>query len=223
MSYNAGLVVSRKQFQELQEDLVRISKAFIRAGDEAMEALSEEFRGTLVEGYIRGGAGPPLAKTTLDTRQQGKRAGRRRRKPKFAGTSPLRQTGKLMKLIEIKHKRTARQEQYRVRIRPGLRMSGGGTSEQVAMVHEFGATFSVAADEAMRVYLLALAKGVAGSAVNVAVPPGTRSITIRIPARPVWIPAWMPMISDAGFSGPKGFVPRFQKALRRRTGKALRF
>lgn len=221
--YNAGLVFSKEQFRELQEELQRLKGAFIRAGDAAMESLAMEFQKQVIQGYMKGGAGPPLAKSTLDTRQQGKRAGRRPRKPKFAGTTALRQTGKLMKLLEIKSSKGVRAAKHHVRIRGGLRMSGGGESMQVAMVHEFGATFSVAADVAMRAYLLALARGVAGSSVNVAVPPGTRNITIRIPARPVWVPAWLPMIKKSGFTGPKGFTPRFQKALKRQTGKALRF
>jgi hypothetical protein len=94
-------------------------------------------------------------------------------------------------------------------------------AERVAVIQEFGTSVSFVADISVRAYLRALAQGVAGTGESVTARGGPLQITIRIPARPVWMPAFEAMTRSP--FGPNGVVFIFAQELRRHTGLPINF
>lgn len=184
--------------REAREAIGRIPLAAQRAGQKAVDKAALAFEREVKRGY-RSGDHTPLAPSTLQKRKQGKRRGATPAIPVYRGSRPLYRSGRLIELIERRSKRTRTTYELGIGIRRGVRMPGGGLSDRVALVHEQGRTFTVTASSRARTYLRALALGVAGTADAVASPgPGSISITVRIPARPVWGPAFAKVAGSGG-------------------------
>ena len=211
--------VDEKGFADCDNNLKLLRAAMPRAIITTNKALAERLQNKVIDRY-RGGAMSPLAPGTLEKRAQGKRAGRRPRIAPISSTRPLFAKRGLARLVEIKESHSAGVSQVSVGIKPRMKMSGGGTSQQVATLNELGGSFTMTANVAVRTYLKALAMGRAGTADQIRPPPGGPiTIRINIPARPVWGPAIKDLIDDQ----PVHMMTVFAASLRAQTGMNIKF
>jgi hypothetical protein len=215
VTFNATLELDAVQFKKCQKQLERLPKIATVAGQVAMEKIAEAYAEEVRVRY-NSGQHTPLAASTIEKRLQGKRSGRSPRIPRVAGTKPLFRTGKLASMVTLKKRRSGKTGSTRVFVPANRKLTGGGSAQQVGATHEFGATFTVLAQVHVRAYLRALAMGVAGTNAKVKAR-STRplQITVRIPARPIWIPALQKIIQEQPM-GPRGFARLFAQEFGRR-------
>lgn len=208
-----GYRVEMKLNSNVAKQMLKLRNAIVPAGQVTVDKMAEQFHRDVIKLYKEGGVQKrPYAKGTIQKYLQGKRAGSTPAKPAKLGAKPL---GSLYKLVELKKRKTSRGANNRIYIRAGVPMSGGGLSEMVAKINEFGSTHTVVASTRARTYLRALAMGVAGTGVLVR-PVNAKPllITIKIPPRPVWQPAFVRMLSRQ----PKEFAHTLVKELKAKTG-----
>jgi hypothetical protein len=211
------MTFSKVQLDKIIHDIGRVKTAGEAAGALMISELAELYRRDVIKNY-RAGAGTPLTRSTIEARQQGKRAGVY---PARAGNSsphPLIDTGHMVGLVRTyKRKRNS----WSVQIHPSGRARHGGNASKVAAMLEFGATMTIGTSVRMRSYLRALALGVAGSSVNVSAPATPAVLVIRIPPRPIWMPAFVAMVRKQPI-GEMGFGTIFAKHFRKTYGYPLK-
>lgn len=219
MSYDATMKFPKKEADACIAAIRRIPREAVTVGTQVMDDMADELTLDLRANYAAGGApSSPLAEGTVQRRVQGKNAGARSGLQARPAGPPLNENGVLINLIRKMRKQDSKRGVVKVFLQPGVPMRGGGPSEMVGAIMEFGETHSFLANARVRTYLRALALGVAGQPVEVW--PVSRKpivITIRIPARPVWQPAILNMMST---KAPQ-FGKMFFTKLSARTG--LRF
>ncbi len=202
-----------KELITFRRCLDQLRRSIPKAGHDTMKMVAVRYEQRVRKNYLTGGAvTTPLHPGTLQRRAQGKRAGKR---PAFSPKSGVMPLGKsLFALVQSSTRGggSGKVSTTRVRIRVGVPMSGGATSERVAAINEFGETHTITSTPAMRTYLRALALGVAGTDEMVA-PKGVESITIliRIPARPVWTPALLAITANHPKMFARKMIGRLQK------------
>lgn len=179
-----------RQLITFRRCLDQLKRSIPEAGHATMRRTAAEYGKRVQKNYLVGGvASAPLHPGTVQKRLQGKTAGKRPAISPKSGIMPLGKS--LFSLVQVisRGSGSAKSSTSRVRIRAGVPMSGGYTSERVAAINEFGETHTITSTPAMRAYLRALALGVAGTDELVA-PKSVETLTIliRIPARPVWTP-----------------------------------
>ena len=219
MSYDAKLDYNKQMFSELSKGLEQLRRGSVMAGARSMARIAKAFEVDIKQRY-KEGPGAPLATSTQQKRQQGKRRGITPAIPPMPGP-PLHRSGRMISLVQMTRKGTPADIEFQVRIRPGIQLPHGGKyggrSDMVAMTHEFGQTVTIRLTAKARVYLIALARGIAGKAENPEVTAASLRemiVTVKTPARPVWVPAIMQLTAEQPF-GPRGFVPVFVQELRR--------
>jgi hypothetical protein len=216
----AEIVVNRQEFARVTSGLDQFRRDAVAAGEEAVRIMAEGYAQNVRMRYAgAGGRVRGLKSSTTLKRSQGKLKGVSKAIPAFPDNRPLFQTGHLWQSVEtIKTDKRG----WIVRIRPGTRTLWGGRSNLVAAVHEFGHTFSFVATVRVRAYLRAVAMGIAGT--NQPVPRGRlgdTQITVRVPARPVWLPAMLDVTAEQPF-GPLGFATLFARELSIRSGFTIK-
>ena len=178
--------------------LAEIRPKLVVAGRNATEQLAIRYQADVQRRY-KSGAHAQLKSSTMSKRRQGKREGRAPAIPPAAGAKPLFRTGKLASSVRRERRVRGTGATFRVFIDPGS-MTNEPTPRslaRVAAVHEFGHTISIVADVSVRAYLKALALNVAGTHTRVGGPNKTISITVFIPKRPVWVPAFEELLARA--------------------------
>lgn len=215
-----SITLKGKSLATFQVNMAKLRAAIPKAGKSAMRTMSDNYRKQVVKNYMSGGApSTPLAPGTLERRAQGKLAGK---SPGAAPQSGVMPFGKsLYSLVQIARSGGKGTSTTRVFLKPGVPMSRGATSETVGAINEFGETHTMVADVSVRTFLRALAMGVAGQDIPVNAK-STESIviTIRIPPRPVWLPAFQTLLAKH----PKEYANLFAKSLNRRnTGFKITF
>ncbi len=210
---SARLDVNPKQFRDCVRALDMLPRAALAAGAATTRKMARTYQTSVQRGYAAG-TGVPLAPGTREKRAQGKRGGAAPAIPKFPGSKPLNRSGTLSSLVELQTRVRGRIVDNVVRIQPGVPLPHGGVSHLVARVHEVGRIVTFTASPRVRTFLRALALGVAGTDTLVqAVSMDPISITVRIPARPIWIPTFKNMLSRQ----PTEFARIFTSELQKRT------
>ncbi len=211
---SARLDINPKQFSDCVKALDRLPKAALSAGAATTRKMARNYQIGVQKAYAVG-TGIPLKAGTKEKREQGKRAGPKGPAiPKFPGSKPLVRSSTLGKLVRLRTRVRGATVDNIVFIQPGIPLPHGGVSHLVARVHEEGRVVTFTASASVRTYLRALALGVAGTnALVQAVSMEPLSITVRIPARPIWGPAFKNMLSRQ----PAEFARIFTAELQKRT------
>jgi len=225
MSYRAEISVDEKQLAEINNVLDKIRDHSEKAGRATVQIMAERYAKD-IKAWYGVGIPPKLTQATLQKREQGKRSGRTPAIPPYPGNRPLSRSGKLMSLVRLGAATSSRTATYRVFIQPGVPLPGGGISDKVARVHEEGREYSFIATKAVRIYLRALALGIAGTDENLRPEDmprgGSIQITVRIPARPIWLPVFKTLLSQQPF-GQNGFARIFTQEFIKRTKLPIKF
>jgi hypothetical protein len=225
MSYKVDVQINKKQFGIVKAALDRIQVHASRAGKATVHVLAERYYKD-IRAWYGAGIPPGLTMATRQKRAQGKRAGRTPALPAFPGNKPLSRSNTLQGLVRVDRQATAKTATRRVYVQPGIPLPGGGISDKVGIVHEEGREYSFIATKAVRIYLRALALGIAGTGENLRpedMPRGGNvQITVRIPARPIWGPVFKTYLSQQPF-GPNGYARIFAMELLKRTKIPIKF
>lgn len=200
-----------KQFKELNAFLDNVQHAAVQSGGLVTRLIGQRFRDAVSRQYAYG-AGAPLSRGASQKREQGKRTGRTPRLRKYPGLRPLFRSGRLSRLIAVTHRIGQNGSTSTVFVR-AARTSGGGKSDIVAAINEFGGTWFVPIPPWARTYLRALMLGVAGTSTPVRVQGDFWLISmVKIPARPIWMPLFQQLL----MTQPAGFAHLFGKDFNRR-------
>ena len=206
------LIFEPGMFKDLASYLRAIGGAASAAGRDTTLVMAVNMHSDVQRRYTEGPS-PALHPSTLEKRRQGKRPGKTPGVRKYAGVKPLFRSGKMSRLVERVGRASGKTSTQFVRLKPGRRMSGGGRSDMVGAVNEFGGSWFVPIPPWARAYLRALAMGIAGKAKSVRVSDTWSIAFITIPKRPVWVPAFEAMISRQ----PMEFAKIFGRKLKQRT------
>jgi hypothetical protein len=227
MSYKPDLVVDKAKASAIKKELSRIPRLAMYSGRQTMRVMSNRFAADIRARYIGGsGEHDPLTEATQEKRRFGKMAGNYPMIPPYPGSTPLKRSGMLAKLVDIRRKEGKQSTSYAVGLRPGVPLphSPDSMSNLVGMVHEFGETHMLTITPRMRRYLFALLelagranekaeKGPAWGSKRLGSFGGALQVLIHVPARPVWIPAIGMMMHRQ----PKEFARIFFRQLQKRT------